>query len=71
MILNQVTSTKQGEEIALEIIDMTLANITLENQVVPGTSVRQIRLKLFHFFRRLFFHCGLNIFGRVWFWSRR
>ena len=55
MILNQVTSTKQGEEIALETIDMTLANITHENQVVPGTSVRQIRLKLFHVFRGFFF----------------
>ena len=43
-MVNQATSTKQGEEIAVEIIDMTLANITHGNQVVPGTSVRQIRI---------------------------
>ena len=31
--VNQVTYTKYGEEIAVEIIDMTLANFTPGNQV--------------------------------------
>ena len=55
-MVNQVTSTKQGEEIAVEIIDMTLANITHGNQVVSGRSVGQTCLTLFHAFRG-FFSC--------------